>query len=291
MILAKGLQMWPLILHQSDMFRKIYFTFLILSFLPVLSCGKGNYLSSQVDIKMCGGTKTQLVDGTEARSTCIPPVVFYLTGSEKKKVICRRGLPDNFITPWDDEFLAQGRQEQTTDGSGSDTGEEARPDTIIHEIGGYWFKVFPVINNQSNYYLVVTDLNFKVRLGNTASEDKTFSDYCETNPYLYILDHSGLSTGSRSNRSRSSDQEEITQGSYTTYDQFDRAFVMGNLAFYVDELPEPPNATTSNDRFTNFRIPNYFVEWQMLGTFYTETGRQVGSFQKRGVFSTRRSSF
>ena len=256
-----------------------------------LSCSSSNYFSSQVRVKMCGGARARLVQeagGSQGvKSTCLPPVVFYLPESEEKKVVCRRGLPNNFATPWDFQLQQAGKSDLAAEGAEPE--EEARSDIIIQDItGDYWFKVFPLIENKTNYYLVVTSLEFKVKSGSGEPENKTFdSSYCETEPYLYILDNSGSSTGSRG-------QGEFAQGSYTTYDQFDRAFVQGNLAFYVDGLSAAESPSTQQN--TNFfssrrRVPNYFVGWEMIGTFYTESGQQVGSFEKRGYFSTRRSSF
>ena len=265
--------------------NKIYFIFLILSLLPALSCTVGQYFSSQVDVKFCGSTALRSISGG-SKQVCEPPVVFYLPEGQKQTVICRRGLPDNLITPWDFQ-IQQERGDSPLEAGGTTQGEEARSDTITHEIGGYWFKVFPGIKNNSNYYLLVTNISFNVSAGGLEGIRKPFdSSYCEKTPYLYMLDNSDISTGNPSVQSA-----QFAQGSQITYDQINRTFVQGNLVFYLDGLPKPSETVSRSNRFTSVRIPNYFVEWQVLGTFHQmETGNQVGTFQKTGFFSTQRSS-
>ena len=300
-MLEQNLRIWLRILKESNM-RKIYFIFLIFSLLPVLSCTSRHHFSSRVDVEMCGSARVQPIrDGSgelvkdssgtiKTTTTCVPPVVFYLAGEEKEKVICRRGLPDNFTAPWDAERRAQGREDAQEDGS-DNTGEEARSNIITHEIGGYWLKIFPVIRNYNNYYLLITQLEFKAKLGNSEWQDVSLGgNYCETSPYLYILKPSGVSQKRRSPKERQS--LDLAEGSYVDRGQFDKTFVMGNLAFYLDGLPEPEIASqANNNRFTDLRISNYLIEWRMFGNFYTAGGEQVASFQKKGQFTTQRSSF
>ena len=263
--------------------NKIYFIFLIFSLLPVLSCTLSNYFSSQVDVNFCGSTTLRGRSG----QVCEAPVVFYLPEDQKQTVICRRGLPDNLITPWDFQ-LQQERGDAPPETGSTPQGEEARSDTITHEIGGYWFKVFPGIRNNSKYYLLVTHINFIIDTGDSKEIRKPFdSSYCEKTPYLYMLDDSGISTGDRSVQSA-----QFARGSLVNYDQVNRTFVQGNLVFYVDKLPDPSGASSSGDRFSSLRIPNYSVEWQVFGTFHdVNTGTQVGTLKKRGFFTARGSSF
>lgn len=263
--------------------NKIYFIFLLFSLLPSLSCTIGQYFSSQVDVNFCGSATLR----GESRQVCESPVVFYLPEGQKQTVICRRGVPDNLITPWDFE-LQQERGDPPPETGSTAQGEEARSDTITHDIGGYWFKVFPGIKNNSKFYLLVTQIAFIINAGDSEQVRKQFdSSYCEKTPYLYMLDNSGISTGDRSVQSA-----QFARGSLINYDQINRTFVQGNLVFYVDGLPSPSGTASGDNRFTTLRIPNYSVEWRILGTFHEmNTGTQVGSFQKRGFFNARGSSF
>ena len=262
-----------------NMFRQILFLLFCFS---LLSC-TGHWFSARVDVAMCGESRIRLIEGggdkRKVRSTCVPPIAFYLS-AEKKTVICRRGFPDNFTTPWDAQFAQRGDEDLVTVESETNT-EEARSDTITHELSkGYWFKVFPVINNKSDYYLVVTELTFLVREEGGWKDADVSECGSSSNPYLYILDNSGGSTGSRN-------QGKFARGSYTSYDQFNKTFVQGNLAFYLQGLPEPPES----DAVFGRRVPTYFIRWNMFGDFYTREGQQVGNFTKTGHFTTRGSSF
>jgi len=246
---------------------------------------------------MCGAARTvistRINTGTNqeeevVESRCVPSPVVHFQGQED--IICRRGLPEPFTTPWDRERREEG------DGTDSAPQQDERRNSIFLSVSNYWFKVFPVIRNRSKYYLVITDVNFKARssVARGQIQDKPFrSGYCETTPYLYIL-NPGTSEGNesvcaRNDADREKNIPECHEGSFTSYGQFERSYVMGNLAFYVDGLTAPPQE--ANNRFTPLRIPNYSVNWEILGIFYTENGNQVGNFQKRGIFRTQRSSF
>ncbi|MDE0151291.1 MAG: hypothetical protein OXK80_02185 [Bdellovibrionales bacterium] len=269
------------------MFKKLYIIFLIFIFLPFLSCVEGRYFSSQVDVQMCGATRR-----AGDQIVCVPTPIVRFKGQED--IICRRGLPEPFTTPWD-EFRAQ-QGEETTGGESQD-GE--RKNSIFLSVSDYWFKVFPVIRNRSAYHLVIEEINFKVKGGGADAQvtDKPFaSGYCETTPFLYILNPGTSSEGekgvcARTQHDRDRGIPDCNEGSYTTYSDFARSYVMGNLAFYLDGLPAPPEVNTNDSNFTTLRIPNYSVNWEIKGIFYTVSGEQVGSLQKRGRFRTQRSSF
>ena len=274
------------------MFKKIYFVFLIFSFLPVLSCVEEGHFSSQVDVQMCGGARRKKVED-QFEITCVPNPVVHFKGQED--IICRRGLPEPFTTPWDELRATRG------DGTTGDASQQKeRKNVIFHSVNDYWFKVFPVIRNRSAYYLVITEVNFKVKSSGAGAQitDKPFfSGYCETTPYLYIFDPGTASKNDNGVCVRTEKDSIDTgipkcgEGSSISFSDFEQSYVMGNLAFYVDGLPVPPGADNNNNRFTTLRIPNYSVDWEIQGIFYDIKGAQVGSLQKRGTFRTQRSSF
>ena len=268
------------------MFKKIYFIFLLLSVLPILSCVESGHFSPQVDVQMCGSTRR-----VEGNIVCAPNPVVRFKGQED--IICRRGLPEPFTTPWD-----KVRRENLEDGDSAPQPTE-RKHTIFLSVSDYWFKVFPLIWNRSEYHLVITEVNFKVRSSgaNAQVADKPFaSGYCETEPYLYIFEPGTASKNDNGVCARTEEERKIKKipdcpaGSFTSVSEFEQSYIMGNLAFYVDGLPPPPQAANTN-RFTSLRIPNYSVEWEIQGIFYERNGEQVGSLQKRGTFRTQRSSF
>ena len=221
------------------------------------------------------------------------PVVFF---QGRENVVCRKGLPRRYIPPWDIRFIQRGRTEQA--GSNIRDAEEENNDAILTSVGNYWFKATPLIDNKSNHYLIITDINLRVTLndrGQTQSTEVSFSDgYCDTTP-LYIFDNSGLASGDPASSNNISNPNAV-HGSFTHFSDINKSFVMGNLVFYAGGLPEPSSNTEGNDRqFGDLKIPRYTVYWQMLGTFYrlenNNQGEYVANFQKRGSFTTQPSSF
>ena len=263
----------------------------------VLSCSQEHYFSSQVDVQMCGATRTREVENArgerEYKTTCIQSPVVHLQGHEN--IICRRGKPEPFTTPWDAILRAQGRGDQTAGDTGTEN--EPRKDVILTPVEDYWFKVAPVIRNRTDQYLVIKNVDFKVKPSgsNSTVTDKPFpSGYCETEPYLYIFSPGSTSRDNpcaKTDRDRERGMPECLEGSSTSYSDIDRSYVMGNLSFYLGGLPSPSASAQNNNRFPTTRIPNYSVEWRMEGTFFTGNGEQVGNFKKRGSFRTQKSSF
>lgn len=276
---------------RGDVLRSICFLFLILSLLPLLSCIEGRHFSRNVDVQMCADIRI-VKDNEKDITNCVHSPVVHFQGQEN--IICRRGLPEPFITPWD-----AARRQQGDNAEGAQE-QENRSNNVFISVNDYWFKVFPVIKNRNAFHLVITQINFRARAGeaNNQITDKSFSSgYCETVPYLYILEP-GVSAQNQGELECAipntvNDKKGVPQclqGSYTSHSEFEQSYVMGNLAFYVDGLSAPPQRV-NNNRFTTLRVPSYFVEWEVRGIFYSEDGRQVGSLQKTGAFQTQRSSF
>ena len=224
------------------------------------------------------------------------PVVFR-QGNEK--VVCRKGLPRRYLTPWDIALVEQGRAEDANTEI-REEGEENSSnnnDTVVESVEDYWFKVTPLIDNESNHYLIITDFNLRIVSSgrDRQTAEATFSDgYCETSP-LYIFDNSGQPSGDPGDTSVRS--TSLVHGSYTLPSDINKRFVMGNLIFYVGGLPnsEEGESSSRSPSFSPITIPRYTIHWQMLGTFYRlgsgNTGEHVANFQKKGSFSTQPSSF
>ena len=222
-------------------------------FFGFLSCQIS--LSSQVKVSMLGAPTSPI------------PIVFY-KGNEN--AICRKGLPDDYRLPWSFE-------DDTASGD-----SEEREDEIQINVDDFWFRFYPVIDNETPFYLVVTELRIKVFHGLEQVAQEEFTDgWCNTTP-LYFLEPKGGGE----------------HKSYTLPHHINTSFAKGNLWFYVGGLPQEQQDDSLSRSFQEIKIGEYNVEWQMLGYFALENGRitnekgvQIGGFQKRGSFTVLPSSF
>ena len=212
-------------------------------------------LSSQVQVEMLGSPSS------------LVPIVFY-KGNEN--ALCRKGLPDNYYLPWDEENT-------------EDSENEERIDEVQTSVDDFWFRFYPVIDNESSFYLVITELRIKIfRGGEQVAQEEFTEGWCNTSP-LYFFEPKGGGE----------------HKSYTAPYHINMSFVKGNLWFYVGGLEQDQQQDTGPSRsFQEIKISEYSVEWQMLGYFALENGRtvneegeQIGGFQKTGSFTVLPSSF
>ena len=215
------------------------------------------------------------------------PIVQY---QGEENLVCRKGLPYDYIPPWTKKI----RREEDEDPTAPGDTEEEPDDTIRVDVADRWFKVVPLIANNTPYYLTITDINFKISAGGSGErqeKEESFSSgsYCNTDPLYYFEP-----------RGSSRDEDKI---SYTLIEDLDKKFHMGNMVLFIGGLPdiEQNNDSSSSGGSTSsgslayrpIRIPNYTVYWQMLGHFREAGGEyaQVAGFQKTGFFSTRSFAF
>ena len=210
------------------------------------------------------------------------PIVQY---QGEEGLICRKGLPYDYIPPWDKKRRREEGEDATAEG---DAGDEEPDDTIRVDVGDRWFKVVPLIANNTPYYLTITDINFKVSTGGTGTtKEESFSSgsYCETDPLYYFEPRGG--------------DRNDGKISYTLIEDLDKKFHMGNMVLFLGGLPDleqnnnSGGASSGVSAYRPLRIPNYTVYWQILGHFRESSGEyaQVAGFQKTGFFSTRSFAF
>ena len=213
------------------------------------------------------------------------PVVHY-KGIEQ--AVCRKGLPLDLadrVPVWDVDRVERGR-EALGEGVVLEADQE-REDEILTSVSDYWFKVVPLISNESPFHIVINKITFRARIAGSREgfvDVTRESGYCETSP-LYYFDNSG---GGRADPP----PPEAERRSYTTVNHIDELYSKGNLVFYVDGLPALERSGESESRnLPDPRIPTYQVEWFMEGYFSNVEGERVAEFKKRGYFNTRPASF
>ena len=201
----------------------------------------------------------------------------------RENSICRRGIPDNYLTPWDADRERSGERElqesETQEGSGGD--QQQRGDEFYVDVDDYWFKFAPAIENNSRFYIVITEINIRVFRGNNEVGTQKFEGgWCGTDP-LYFFEPKG--GGHEKSRIGISD--------------IGKRFHKGNLIFFmsglsVDQQSESQaGSQTALRGFQQKRLPRLSVQWEVLGYFAQRNGSRVGGLQKRGAFSVLPSSF
>ena len=220
------------------------------------------------------------------------PIV-HLSG-EEQEVICRRGLPLDYIPPWI----------EPDDGANTEAGREdnVRQRELKEKIEGPWFSVSLLFDNTTPFHLVVNTVIFRVELlsggfgGGTGggsggsgggSQDQSFTSgsYCETDPLFWFEPH-GSGAGK----------------SFITHNDVDKGFHRGNLKFYIPgpSLEESQGSTGGGGQGSGGaaggpipfkRVPSYRVHWYAQGQFKQADGNTVAEFQRRGSFTTRPVTF
>lgn len=199
------------------------------------------------------------------------PIVKY---SKRDRVVCRKGLPKNYIPPW----TIEARVEDEEDALGNVSEEDRLRREITEQVDTLWFKVTPLIDNQTPYHLLVEEIHFRVTLrvqGKTESRDVNFDSgsYCQTDPLYWLEPSQKLQVG-----------------------DIDKSFHVGNLVFFIGGLPEAESEQQGGEENAGQpipykKIPIYRVQWYMRGSFRNSNGVIVSEFQKRGSFSTRKLTF
>ena len=246
------------------MVKNFFYIFFIFSFLfLVLSCAPGSFLSNQVLI----------AEWSENGGNT--PIVFL---NDEERVVCRRGLPLDYIPPWDKEAK---RVDQEPFGAAGSSNVE-RKQAIVTQAKAPWLRVGFEIKNNTPFHLVIHTIGFTV-LGQSSSNQqqntpKSFTaGYCDTDPIYWLKPKEGFGRLDHS-----------------------KSYVVGNLIFVVDSLPKRDTPVTQQGGqnatdplfFTQpTPIPSYQIRWYMLGVFKNDEGQQAGQFYQRGQFNARSLSF
>ena len=214
------------------------------------------------------------------------PLVFR---SAKDNAICRRGYPiheyglETEVTE-DSSEIQSG--ESSSEGSETTENTEALVSKIFTSVGEGWFKIGLTFANNSDYFLVVEDLDFTISAfwgEELLNSNQTLSGgYCDSDP-LYL----------------------VPPKSRVLYNP-DRNHSMGNLQLYVDgvsipagppifsetqsEAATPPAELQNQQRhpeiFTLTYLPSYQVQLVVTGHFMDERRTYIGNFSRELTFHT-----
>ena len=184
--------------------------------------------------------------------------------------VCRKGFPDNYILPWDEALIQRGLGDgvEVNQQEGGDDNRED-PDIRI-DVGEYWVSFSPLIDNQTPFNLVVTDIEVKVSSSSEDVEDRSFEgSYCEGTDFLYWIEPGEAITPV--NRSQS--------------------FHRGNLVFYLDGLTPPEDQNQNDQNFQLTTSSSFRVRYKINGYFACNDGSQRAGFERIEGFDVLPASF
>ena len=230
--------------------------------------------------------------------TGVQPLIFLNEGGDR---ICRRGIPDETIYGLDpeekvDSEADEGEGEEETQEE-DDSSRSAPIPTI--KVDKNWFKMgLVIVNKSTSYWLVVTDLQFKIEATwgdeTLKATDNIGSGYCGSSP-LYIV----RPTPKNAKNSYSGDQYEPLKKDY-----------VNNLTLFISGVPIPEGPPTYKERendaksavqstrqegqnitrteeeeFVLTSLPPYRVQMVVHGYWVDKSRNTVANFQKLVRFS------